>query len=99
MKGKKLKIWDFERKFADPEVAEPTRSKRQKWHYPTQVKFFWPRPISKSSVSGGVKPKGETASIVEMKAESKIPVKTFPIKKGISTELFVDGKQGLCKQK
>jgi len=31
--------------------------------------------------------------------KAKIPVKTFPIKKRINTELFIDGKEGLYIQK
>jgi len=31
--------------------------------------------------------------------EAKIPVKTFPIKKRINSELLIDGKEGLYIQK
>jgi len=37
-----------------------------------------PELLSESSASGGVEPKGETASIVEMKAESKNPSEDLP---------------------
>jgi len=47
----------------------------------------------------GVKAKAEAVSNDKMSEISKIPVMTFPIKKRINTELFIDRKQELHIQK
>jgi len=47
---------------------------------------------SESGVSGRVENGGGNC---ERMQKAKIPVKTFPIKKRINTELFIDGKIGL----
>jgi len=42
---------------------------------------------------------GERTEMAEMQALATIPVKTFPIKKRINTELFIDGEVKLYIQK
>jgi len=50
-----------------------------------------------ASASGNHRQNG--TEMVEMQALAKIPVKTFPIKKRINTELFIDGEVKLYIQK